>query len=82
MEGRSPGDLFGKTGILATRALNIEIMLRLQERGPAVPSDTTVQGRYGLRCAFNNHRTRREDIDGFLADVLRVAEEIGSERAA
>lgn len=66
----------------AAKALNTEIMLRLQERGLAVPSDTTVQGRYGLRCAFNNHRTRREDIDGFLADVLRVADEIGSERAA
>lgn len=63
----------------AARALNIEIMLRLQERGLAVPSDTTVQGRHGLRCAFNNHRTRREDIDGFLEDVLRVAEEIASE---
>jgi glutamate/tyrosine decarboxylase-like PLP-dependent enzyme len=66
----------------AARDLNTEIMLRLQERGLAVPSDTTVQGRHGLRCAFNNHRTRREDIDGFLGDVLRVGEEIASERAA
>jgi aromatic-L-amino-acid/L-tryptophan decarboxylase len=60
----------------ASQALNIEIMLRLQERGLAVPSDTTVQGKHGLRCAFNNHRTRREDIDGFLADVLQIAKEI------
>lgn len=60
----------------AAKALNTEIMLRIQERGLAVPSDTTVQGKHGLRCAFNNHRTRREDIDGFLHDVLRVAEEI------
>ena len=66
----------------AARGLNTEIMLRLQERGLAVPSDTTVQGKHGLRCAFNNHRTRREDIDGFLADVLRVAEEIALEQAA
>jgi hypothetical protein len=29
-----------------------------------------------LRCAFNNHRTRREDIDGFLKDVVQVAQEI------
>ena len=65
----------------AAKALNTEIMLRLQERGLAVPSDTTVQGKHGLRCAFNNHRTRREDIDGFLGDVLRVAAEIVSERA-
>jgi hypothetical protein len=45
-----------------------------------VPSDTTVQGKHGLRCAFNNHRTRREDIDGFLVDVLQIAQEIESER--
>lgn len=60
----------------AAKALNTEIMLRIQERGLAVPSDTTVQGKYGLRCAFNNHRTRREDIDEFLNDVLQIAEEI------
>ncbi len=64
----------------AAKALNTEIMLRLQERGLAIPSDTTVQGRHGLRCAFNNHRTRRADIDGFLADVLRLGEEILAER--
>jgi len=63
----------------AAKALNTEIMLRLQERGLAVPSDTTVQGRHGLRCAFNNHRTQRADIDGFLDDVLRIAKEIAAE---
>jgi aromatic-L-amino-acid decarboxylase len=57
-------------------ALDTEIMLRLQERGLAVPSDTTVQGKHGLRCAFNNHRTRREDIDGFLKDVVQIAQKI------
>jgi aromatic-L-amino-acid/L-tryptophan decarboxylase len=60
-------------------ALNTEIMLRLQERGLAVVSDTTVQGRHGLRCAFNNHRTRQSDIDSFLADLLNIAEEIAAE---
>ena len=66
----------------ASRVLNTEIMLRLQERGLAVPSDTTVQGKHGLRCAFNNHRTRREDIDGFLDDVLHIAKEIIAEQAS
>ena len=47
-----------------------------------MPSDTTVQGKHALRCAFNNHRTQPEDIDGFLGDVLRVAEEIQSEQQA
>jgi glutamate/tyrosine decarboxylase-like PLP-dependent enzyme len=66
----------------ASKALNTEIMLRLQERGLAVPSDTTVQGKHGLRCAFNNHRTQREDIDGFLVDVLQIAQEIHVEQAS
>ncbi|WP_170603447.1 pyridoxal phosphate-dependent decarboxylase family protein [Ruegeria arenilitoris] len=66
----------------AAKTLNTEIMLRLQERGLAVPSDTTVNGKHGLRCAFNNHRTKREDIDDFLNDVLRVADEIISEENA
>ena len=66
----------------AAKILNTEIMLRIQERGLAVPSDTTVQGKHGLRCAFNNHRTQREDIDGFLSDVLRIADEILSEKTA
>jgi len=66
----------------ASKALNTEIMLRLQERGLAVPSDTTVGGKHGLRCAFNNHRTRFEDIDAFLVDVVEIAEEILSEQAA
>lgn len=60
----------------AAKTLNTEVMLRLQERGLAVPSDTTVKGKHGLRCAFNNHRTRRVDIDGFLVDVLKVADEV------
>jgi glutamate/tyrosine decarboxylase-like PLP-dependent enzyme len=66
----------------AAKSLNTEVMLRLQERGLAVPSDTTVKGKHGLRCAFNNHRTRRADIDGFLIDVLQIAEAIGAEQAA
>jgi len=66
----------------ASKVLNTEIMLRLQERGLAVPSDTTVQGKHGLRCAFNNHRTQREDIDGFLVDLLQIAQEIDLEQAS
>ncbi len=62
-----------------SKALNTEIMLRLQERGLAVPSDTTVQGKHGLRCAFNNHRTQHVDVDGFLADLLKIAQEIENE---
>jgi aromatic-L-amino-acid/L-tryptophan decarboxylase len=58
------------------KARNMEIMLRLQEAGTAVPTDTTLRGRYCLRVAINNHRTRREDLDLFVAEVLRLGEEV------
>lgn len=56
----------------ALKALNTEIMLRIQESGLAVPTDTTVHGRHSLRAAINNHRTRREDLDLLVAEVLRL----------
>lgn len=66
----------------AAQALNTEIMLRVQERGLAVASDTTLNGQHGLRCAFNNHRTRQTDIDEFIVDIVQVAAEISNGHAA
>ncbi|MEF2554064.1 aspartate aminotransferase family protein [Aurantimonas sp. A2-1-M11] len=57
---------------VASKALNIEIMLRLQEEGIAALSDTTVHGEHCLRVAVNNHRTRREDLDMLVAETLRL----------
>jgi aromatic-L-amino-acid/L-tryptophan decarboxylase len=54
------------------KALNIEIMLRLQEEGIAAISDTTVHGQHCLRVAINNHRTRREDLDMLVEETLRL----------
>lgn len=54
------------------RALNIEIMLQLQEAGIAAVSDTTVKGHHCLRVAICNHRTRRADLDLLVAEVLRL----------
>ncbi|MFM7444864.1 MAG: amino acid decarboxylase, partial [Tabrizicola sp.] len=53
------------------RALNTEIMLRIQESGLAVPTDTTLRGRHSLRAAITNHRTRPEDLDVLIDAVLR-----------
>ncbi len=60
----------------ALKALNIEIMLRLQEEGIAALSDTTVGGRHCLRAAINNHRTRYEDLDLLIREVVRLGTEI------
>ncbi len=61
------------------RALNIEIMLRLQEQGIAAPSDTTVHGQHCLRAAIVNHRTRRDDLDLLVHEVRRLGLEIISQ---
>ena len=57
---------------VALKMLNIEIMLRLQDEGTAVLSDTTVHGEHCLRVAINNHRTRPEDLDLFVSEALRL----------
>jgi len=60
----------------ALNALNAELLLRLQERGIAVPSSTVLGGRYALRVANVNHRTRREDIDALIDGVLAIGKEL------
>jgi aromatic-L-amino-acid/L-tryptophan decarboxylase len=60
----------------ALKALNTEIMLRLQEQGIATLSDTTVQGRHCLRAAINNHRTRRDDLALLVRETVRLGGEI------
>ena len=62
------------------KALNTEIMLRLQEAGTAVPTDTTVHGRHCLRVAINNHRTRREDLQLLVSETVRLGHELESQR--
>ena len=54
------------------REINNEIMLRVQEDGTAVFSDTTVHGRHCLRVAICNHRTRRQDLELLVGEVLRI----------
>jgi aromatic-L-amino-acid decarboxylase len=56
--------------------LNEEILLRLQERGLAVPSGTRIGGRYAIRVANVNHRSRTEDFEQLVADVVTLGDEI------
>jgi aromatic-L-amino-acid/L-tryptophan decarboxylase len=50
--------------------LNEELLVRLQESGVAVPSSARVRGRFALRVAIVNHRSRSEDFD-LLLDKVR-----------
>jgi glutamate/tyrosine decarboxylase-like PLP-dependent enzyme len=57
-------------------AINREILMRVQEDGIAVPSSTILNGRYAIRCAITNHRSRREDFDALVDAVARIGTEL------
>ena len=57
-------------------ALNKEILMQLHESGIAVPSYTTLNGRYCLRIAIANHRSRQEDFDLLAREVVRIGKEL------
>lgn len=65
----------GTKSVDELNALNKEIKLQIEERGLAAPGYTTLNGRYCLRIAISNHRSREEDFD-LLVDWVR---EIGGE---
>jgi aromatic-L-amino-acid/L-tryptophan decarboxylase len=60
----------------ALDAVNEEILLRVQERGIAVPSSTVLGGRFALRVAITNHRSRLEDFDLLADAVLAIGAEL------
>ena len=57
-------------------ALNKEILMQLHEQGIAVPSYTTLQGRYCLRIAIANHRSKQEDFELLAREVVRIGHEV------
>ncbi len=59
-------------------ALNKELLLRIQEEGLAVPSGSQLGGRYILRVACTNHRSRWSDFEALLEGVSRIAAALGS----
>ena len=66
-------------GGLDTEQLNVlnkEILMQLHEQGIAAPSYTTLQGRYCLRIAIANHRSRQEDFDLLAREVVRIGHEV------
>ena len=59
--------------------VNAEILMRIQEQGIAVPSSTYVNGRFTIRICICNHRSRREDFELVVREVVRIGEEIVEE---
>ncbi|HZF14774.1 MAG TPA: pyridoxal-dependent decarboxylase [Steroidobacteraceae bacterium] len=55
---------------------NEELLIRLHESGIAAPSYTTLNGRYCLRAAISNHRTRSDDLAIMVDAVLKLGAEL------
>ena len=53
-------------------AVNKEILMQLHEHGIAVPSYSTLNGRYCLRIAIANHRSTLQDFDLLAHEVQRI----------
>jgi glutamate/tyrosine decarboxylase-like PLP-dependent enzyme len=60
--------------------LNTELLVRIQESGVAVPSSARIDGRFTLRVANTNHRTRPADFDLLVDSVLRAGRELSRSR--
>jgi glutamate/tyrosine decarboxylase-like PLP-dependent enzyme len=56
--------------------LNKRIEVELQERGVAVLSVTTVRDMRVLHAGITNHRSRREDFDLLVREVIRIGDEL------
>ena len=74
--GAAPADSDDPRGL---NALNRELLMRLQERGLAVPSSTVLNGRFALRASFTNHRTTPADVDALVAAVVAIGSELERE---
>jgi len=56
--------------------LNNELLLQLHESGVALPSYTTLNGKYSIRVANTNHRTVKKDFDLLIEKVLELGKKI------
>lgn len=74
----NPGDLDAST----LDRLNREIVMSLQEQGIAIPSYTILRGRYAIRVAITNHRSRNADFELLVRECGRLGKELAPRAAA
>lgn len=60
--------------------LNQDLLASLQENGVAAPSSTILQGKFAIRVAITNHRSRREDFDVLVRESIRQGRELAEGR--
>jgi glutamate/tyrosine decarboxylase-like PLP-dependent enzyme len=56
--------------------LNRELLIDLHESGVAAPSYTVIDGKYALRVAITNHRSKREDFELLVREVIRLGRKL------
>jgi len=71
----NPGGLSGEE----LNKLNKEILMQLHERGIAAPSYTILEGRYAIRVANTNYRSKREDFDALADASLRIGRQLAAQ---
>jgi aromatic-L-amino-acid decarboxylase len=54
--------------------VNQEVLMRLQESGIAVISSTVLDGKFALRAAITNHRSKKEDFQILVDAVVKIGE--------
>ena len=57
--------------------LNQAVLIRLQTSGIALPSHALLDGRFAIRTAITNHRSKYSDFDILLDAVARFGAELG-----
>ncbi|UCE02733.1 MAG: aspartate aminotransferase family protein [Candidatus Latescibacterota bacterium] len=61
------------------KAVNEELLTRLQEGGEAFVSNAVVEGRYVLRMCVVNFRTSQEDIDALPEIITRIGRAVATD---
>ncbi len=65
----------------ALNELNQELLIRIHESGIAVPSYTTLHGKYAIRVANTNQRTTRQDFDLLIKTTIKLGQDLVNEFA-
>ena len=69
-------------GDAALNTLNEKLLVRLQTEGIAAPSSTLIDGRFSIRVAIVNHRSRRSDFELLVESSERLGDELINELKA
>ncbi len=59
-------------------SLNEAILIALQARGIAVPSQTVLHDRFAIRVCITNHRSQDHDFDALVDAVVKIGAELAA----